>query len=175
MTGNIVEFAAHRRGADTRLQPQSPRAAPNYEIYDEPAWVKRQNNRPKKLKPIKDRWHAWVAARLKVQFFEGVAEAQFAVSLYPEYGAHFGFTGGPYGMGETEIDKLLMQARADLILTPVTNQQDLNDKLRVARRWRDRLPIKPARIDAAIEADRAYLALPRIKRPDAARGKAVRS
>jgi len=173
MTGTVIQFAAHARAVQ-QSKTEAQCLAP--ETFELPAYVKRQKEKPRKNKPIKDRWFAWVAARKKVEFYEALRKATNSAEHVGRYDDGCEYASGFASMFKDKVvAERLRIARDDLILTPVTNRGDLLEKRRIMNRCRFvDSKLKPARVTAALAADEAYLALPRGKRADALRGKAVR-
>jgi len=132
------------------------------------------HDRPGKLAPIKERWRAYHAALFKVEYLEALREAQNRARLIEQYGGTCDASALMAAIGSVgDLDVKIAHAVADLALTPVTNKSDLAEKRRVIRRHRFNLAIKQERIDAALAADETYCALPRVKRADAIKRKAV--
>jgi len=166
-SGEIIAFPSRR------LAPAPTVHTPPSVEFDSPAV--RSKERPGKLAPIKERWRTFRAALFRVEFLEAVRKARSEAELIAQYGDECSYAAGFVSLfGKEDLDGKLARAVADLALTPVTRKADLAEKRRVIDRHRFHLAVKRERIAAALAADEAYCALPRGKRVDAIKRKAVR-
>lgn len=176
-SGTIIEFRPRERAGEVAVCEAQPR-----ERIGGVPWP---TGRPAAVKgkraPIEARWQAWRNASRRLDFLEALDKLKCSAAGILEADPSFLIArqfvdpGKPVSDVFWEMRDKLMAARADLILTPVVNKGQLAEKHRLLKWCRGNLPITSARIDAALAADEAYLALPRGKRADALRGKVVRS
>ncbi|HWK96206.1 MAG TPA: hypothetical protein VNR39_12370 [Pseudolabrys sp.] len=122
------------------------------------------------------RWSIFFDAERRVRFYEALVEAaRIGENLrdrLPDAAIVCALRHGEKGLDCPLLSKL-RKARAELILTPVCNKAQLAVKRQIIKFDGAYLGLKPDRIAAVVAADEAYTAIPKHKRADAIRRKAV--
>lgn len=175
-TGTIIEFRPRERAgqvAAREFQPAKPSQNANISAR-KPA----QRSAPGNREVTHARWRAFFDAQRRVDFYEAlkdavrIAEHLVAAGDVPEAATCHALRNGEHGISCPLLAKL-RQARAALVLTPASCKAQLAVKLSVIKSDGKYLGLKPERIAAAVAADEAYIAIPKHKRADAIRRKAV--
>lgn len=176
-TGTIIEFRPRERAGQVAVrefEPAKPSQNANISAHKRAA----QRSAPSNREVTHARWRAFFDAKRRVDFYEAlmgaarIAEYFVAAGDVPEAATCHAFLNGEYGLSCPLLAKL-RKSRAALVLTPASCKAQLAMKLSIIKSDGKYLGLKPERIAAAVAADEAYIAIPKHKRADAIRRKAV--
>ncbi|MBS0245486.1 MAG: hypothetical protein JSR61_02620 [Proteobacteria bacterium] len=172
-TGTIIEFRLRERAGQVPARKiETAENATDCSISPLPA----TSARPSDREVTHARWRTFLEAEHRVRFYEALIDAaRYGEHLrdeLPDAAIIVAFRHGQHGI-DCPLLAQLRKARAELVLTPVCNKAQLAVKRQIIKFDGAYLGLKADRIAAAVAADEAYTAIPKHKRADAIRRKAV--
>ena len=104
-------------------------------------------------------------ARLYLRFWEQLRDTQsHAQCLSDHHGVDVGFDVRPFAFDDWALLDKIREAQAALLLTPVSNAEQLNQKRRMIKGGLRYVPVDATKLADALAADEAFLALPHRQR-----------